>query len=192
MKFDTNNNTCLYVSMGYNNKTTEEADTSKLLGLKIATNFGVGRSVMMMMMMMTTTMLATCYPMLGLALALHWEWSYHSWKQYLKIGILCVFQWHYILFFVGGNETDITRMFIIQLKISRWMADITIRVSCSELFKKCNMPRTPIDHLFSVLSFFVDSVEKYETNSEIHSINTRHKHDICVPNANPTSYEKGV
>jgi len=71
------------------------------------------------------------------------------------------------------------------------MADVTIRVSCSELFKKCNMPRIPID-LFSVLSFVVDSVEKYETNSEIHSINTRHKRDISMPNANPTSYQNGV
>ena len=60
MKFDTNNSTCLYVSVGYDNKTTEVADTAKLLGLKIAPNFGVGRSVMMM------TMLATYYPELGL------------------------------------------------------------------------------------------------------------------------------
>ena len=106
-----------------------------------------------------------------------------------------MFQFHYILvsyFFGGGNETDITRVFIFQPKISRWMADVTIRVSYSELFKKCNMPRIPIDHLFSVLSFVIDGVEKYETNSEIHSINTRHKHDICLPNANPTSYQKGV
>jgi len=64
MKFDSNNSTCRYVSVGYDNKTTEVADTAKLLGLKIATNFGVGRSVMMMTTMMT--MLAT-YPMLGLA-----------------------------------------------------------------------------------------------------------------------------
>jgi hypothetical protein len=62
MKFDTNNSTCLYVSVGYDNKTTEEADTAKLLWLKIASNFGVGRSVMMMM-----TMLATYYPVLSLA-----------------------------------------------------------------------------------------------------------------------------
>jgi len=64
MKFDTNNNTCLYLSMGYNNKTTEEADTAKLPGLKIATNLGIGRSLMMMMIM---TILATYYPALGLA-----------------------------------------------------------------------------------------------------------------------------
>ena len=49
-----------------------------------------------------------------------------------------------------------------------------------------------IGHLFSVLSFFVDDIEKYETNPKIHSINTRHKHDICLPNVNPSSYQKGM
>jgi hypothetical protein len=48
--------------MGYDNKTTEEADTAKLPGLKIATSFGMWRLVMMM-----TTQLATYYPALGLA-----------------------------------------------------------------------------------------------------------------------------
>jgi len=147
-----------------------------------------------MMMMMMITVLATYYPMLGLAcFALRAVISFM--KTVLKNRFsLCVSISLYItgLLFWGGNETNITRVFIIQPKITGWMADVTIRVSCSELFKKCNMPRTPYDHLFLVLSFVVDSVEKYETNSEIHGISTRHKHDICVSNANPTSYQKGV
>jgi hypothetical protein len=49
-----------------------------------------------------------------------------------------------------------------------------------------------IDHLFSVLSFVVENVEKFERNSEIHSVNTRHKHEVFVQNANPTSHQKGV
>jgi hypothetical protein len=47
MKFRTINDTCLHVSMGCDSKTTEEADTVTLLGLKITTDFGVGRSMMM-------------------------------------------------------------------------------------------------------------------------------------------------
>jgi hypothetical protein len=61
MKFDTNNNTSLYVSMRFGKKMIKEADTAKLLWLKIATNFGLGRSMMMMII------LATYYTMLGLA-----------------------------------------------------------------------------------------------------------------------------
>jgi hypothetical protein len=52
------------------------------------------------------------------------------------------------------------------------MADVTLRVSCSELLKKCYMRSIAIDHLFSVLSFVVEVVEKYETNYEMYSINT--------------------
>jgi hypothetical protein len=43
-------------------KKTEEGDIATLLGLKIVTNFGVGRSIMMMM-----AILAAYYTMLGLA-----------------------------------------------------------------------------------------------------------------------------
>jgi hypothetical protein len=46
-------------------KKTEEGDIAKLLGQKIVTNFGVGRS--MMMMMMVVAILAAYYTMLGLA-----------------------------------------------------------------------------------------------------------------------------
>jgi hypothetical protein len=36
-------------------------------------------------------------------------------------------------------------------------------------------------------------MEKFKTNSDIHtSINTRHKHDLCQPSANLTSYQKGA
>jgi hypothetical protein len=98
------------------NETTEEADTGNLLGLKIATNFGVGRSVMMKMMMMMITMLATYYPMLGLAcftlrvvisfmktVLKNWYSLYVSVSLYI-IGLLLRGE---------GNEADITRVFII-------------------------------------------------------------------------------
>jgi hypothetical protein len=42
------------------------------------------------------------------------------------------------------------------------MTDVTLRVSCSESFKKCYMLSIAIYHLFSVLSFVVEVVEKYE------------------------------
>jgi hypothetical protein len=105
--------------MGYDSKTIEEADTAQLLGLKIATNFGVGRSVIMMMI----TVLATYYPMLGLAcFALRAVISFM--KTVLKNQFfLCVSISLYItglLFFGGGgDETNITRVFIIEPKITR-------------------------------------------------------------------------
>jgi hypothetical protein len=36
----------------------------------------------------------------------------------------------------------------------------------------------------------VDNIEKFQINSDIHSINTRHKHGFRMPNASLTSYQK--
>jgi hypothetical protein len=38
----------------------------------------------------------------------------------------------------------------------------------------------------------VDNIEKLQTNSDIHSINTRHKHDLHQPRTNLTSHQKGA
>jgi hypothetical protein len=35
-------------------------------------------------------------------------------------------------------------------------------------------------------------MQKFQTNSETHSINTRHKHDLHQPSTNLTSYQKGA
>jgi hypothetical protein len=48
------------------------------------------------------------------------------------------------------------------------------------------------EYLLSLLAFVVDNMQKFQTNSGIHSINTRHKHDLHQLSANLTSYQKGA
>jgi hypothetical protein len=48
-----------------------------------------------------------------------------------------------------------------------------------------------LDGLY-VQPFRLENTGGFQTNSEIHNINTRHKHDLCVPNADITNYQKGV
>jgi hypothetical protein len=72
------------------------------------------------------------------------------------------------------------------------MVGVKRRVSCRELFNKFNILPLASAFLFSLLSFVVDNMEKFRTNSDIHSINTRHKHDLCMPNVNLTTYQKGA
>jgi hypothetical protein len=91
-----------------------------------------------------------------------------------------------------GNSTDSKRVFIIQKKINRIMAGVKRTVSCRELFKKFNILPLAIKFLLSFLSFVVDNMEKFQTNSDIHSINTWHKHDLHQPSTNLTSYQKGA
>lgn len=47
--------------------------------------------------------------------------------------------------------------------------------------------------LFPLLSFAVDNMEKIQTNSDIHSSNTKHEYDFHkLLNANLTSEQKGA
>jgi hypothetical protein len=66
------------------------------------------------------------------------------------------------------------------------------RAFCRELFKKFNILPLVSEFLLSLLSFVVDNMKKFRTNSDIHSINTRHKHDLRQPSAKLTSYQKGA
>jgi hypothetical protein len=72
------------------------------------------------------------------------------------------------------------------------MTGVKRRVSCRELFKKFNILPLVSEFLLSLLSFIVDNLEKFETNPDIHCINTRYKHDLHMQNSNFTSYRKGV
>jgi hypothetical protein len=42
------------------------------------------------------------------------------------------------------------------------------------------------------LSFVVDNMEKFKTNSDIHSISTRYRYNVHVPNTKLNKYERGV
>jgi hypothetical protein len=73
------------------------------------------------------------------------------------------------------NSTDSKRVFDIPKKIIRIMAGVKNSFSCRELFKEFNTPPLSSEFLLSLLLFTVDNMEKFETNSDIYSTNTRHK-----------------
>jgi len=66
------------------------------------------------------------------------------------------------------------------------------RVSCRELFKKLNILPLYLQYILSLLLFIVKNVEEFITNSEVHTINTRHRSDLHPPSINLTKYQKGV
>jgi hypothetical protein len=63
---------------------------------------------------------------------------------------------------------------------------------CRKPFTKFNTLPLVSEFQLSLLSFIVDNMEKFQTHSDIHNINTRHKHDLHQPSANLTSYQKGA
>jgi hypothetical protein len=66
------------------------------------------------------------------------------------------------------------------------------RASCRELFKKFNILPLVSKFLPSLSSFVVDNIEKFQTNPNIHNINTRYRYNLHVSNTNLSKYQKGV
>jgi len=46
--------------------------------------------------------------------------------------------------------------------------------------------------IFSLMNFIIKNQEIFLTNSSTHNINTRNKHDLHRPNANPTCFQKST
>jgi hypothetical protein len=102
---------------------------------------------------------------------------------------------HYVICCGGicrGNSTHCERAFIILKNTIRVMAGFKRRVSCWEIFKKFNILALVSQFLLSLLSFIVDNGQKFQTNSDIHSINKRCKLDLHQPSAKLISYQKGA
>jgi hypothetical protein len=72
------------------------------------------------------------------------------------------------------------------------MAGSKRRASYRELFKKFNILPLASKFLLSLLSFVVDNLETFQTNSDIHNISTRYRYNRHVPNINISKYQKGV
>jgi hypothetical protein len=86
---------------------------------------------------------------------------------------------------LGGNSTDSKNYFTSKNTIIRIMAATKRIASCRELFKKFNI--LPLASEF-LLSFVVDNMKKFQTNSHIHSISTRYRYNLHVPNTNLSKY----
>jgi hypothetical protein len=90
--------------------------------------------------------------------------------------------------FSGETQQTAKKVFYIQKKIIRITAGTKRRAKCRDLFKKFNILPLASEFLLS-LSFVVDIIETFQTNSDIHNISTRYRYNLHVPN---TSLKKGV
>jgi len=64
------------------------------------------------------------------------------------------------------------------------------RVSCCELFKKLNILPLYLQYILSLLLFVVKNIDELIMNSEVHTINTRHRSDLHPPSIKLTEYQK--
>jgi len=65
------------------------------------------------------------------------------------------------------------------------------RNTCHQLFKNLKILPLKSQYIFPLLLFVAHNRDSYESNSEIHNINTRFSSDLHTPTANLTTFQKG-
>ena len=77
-----------------------------------------------------------------------------------------------------GNSPYSKNIFKLQKRVMRIIMKVDNRVSCRELFKKLNILPLHSQYILSVLLFVVTNMDIFTINSDVHSINTRHRSDL--------------
>jgi hypothetical protein len=60
------------------------------------------------------------------------------------------------------------------------------------LFKKLEILPVPSQYIYSLMNFFVNNQEHFQTNSLIHNMNMRNKHQLHRPTANLSCFQKNA
>jgi len=84
-----------------------------------------------------------------------------------------------------------SNIFKIQKWIIRIIMNATNRDTCHQLFKNLKILPLKSQYIFPLLLFVAKNRDLYESNSEIHNINTRFSSDLHTPTANWTTFQTG-
>jgi hypothetical protein len=97
---------------------------------------------------------------------------------------------YWIIFW--GNSSNSGNISVLPKKVTRIMAGAQLRTSCRSLFKQLMIPPLPCQYILTLMNFTITDQENLQTNSSIHNINTRNKHHLHSPNANPSCFQKNT
>jgi hypothetical protein len=90
------------------------------------------------------------------------------------------------------NSSNSGKIFTLQKRLIRIMVDAYPRTSCRKIFEKLEILTVPNQYMCSLMKFFIGNQETFQTNSSVHSINTRNKHHLHRPVANLSCFQKGA
>jgi len=91
-----------------------------------------------------------------------------------------------------GNSAYSSNIFKIQKRIIRIIMNARNRDSCHQLFKILKILPLKSQYIFFFLLFAAKNRDLYESNSEIHNINTRFSSDLHTSTANLTIFQKDL
>jgi hypothetical protein len=60
------------------------------------------------------------------------------------------------------------------------------------LFERLEILALPCEYIFSLINFITNNEEHFQTNADVHSVNTRHKDYIYKPAANLSCFQKST
>jgi hypothetical protein len=85
-----------------------------------------------------------------------------------------------------GNSSDSKTAFTLQKKIVRIMMGVKSR----NLYR-LEILTHPCEYMFSLITFITNNEEHFQTNSDVHSVNTRQKHHLHEPTVTSHAFKKG-
>jgi len=92
---------------------------------------------------------------------------------------------------LGGNSTNVNKLFILQKKTVRILSNIGARKSCNEAFKNLEIMTLHSQYIFSLIIFTVDNKHLFTPNNEIHRYSTRNNSNLNLPTINLSKFYKG-
>ena len=90
-----------------------------------------------------------------------------------------------------GNSPSAKKVFKLQKKVIRIIANIGTRDSCKEIFKSLQIMTLYSLYAYSIITFVVNNRHLFTVNNEIHKYDTRNNKDLHPASANLTKFIKG-
>jgi hypothetical protein len=119
-------------------------------------------------------------------------------KHYMSISALkaIYYSFFHSLMIYGnifwGNSSHSSIIFLHQKKAIRMMLGYGNRVFCRNIFKELGILPFASQFIFSLLVFVLQNKVLFPTNIDSHTIDTRQRQDLHLPQAHLTVYQKGV
>jgi hypothetical protein len=83
-------------------------------------------------------------------------------------------------------------IFTLQKRIVRIIAGVKSRNSCRNLFMRLEVLSLLCEYIFTLMNFVANNQERFQTNSAIHSVNTRKRDHLHRPIVNLSYFQKSA
>jgi hypothetical protein len=98
---------------------------------------------------------------------------------YLLIHLFCLFPFHNEIWNnFWGNSLNSKMIFTLQRRTVRIIAGVKSRTSCRNLFVSSEILPVAWEYIFALMNFVVNNQEHFQTNTAIHSVNTRNRDHV--------------